>query len=264
MVFHPLLRNGSWHKILPAVLAAGDPLPVLLKVERQLRQTEFVQITQSIFPDCAHGSTSLFRQKADGKRSVNEARPGVLQRTEAVPLSSALEVRKADLKNVFHPILQKTWVAQCIQNSKGLSRGKNRLPIIQQLCSRSQVIQDIPIRCGHNFRELPRQGDCLLREVLIVLVGHLAALLKHIVLLPQAFYRGPIRGKIKVHKGDQLLGGRLPVQMHLLAVQPNQDQLNRLPGICQKIDTGFSFSVHSLPPFRRIDFCRKQGSSFPM
>lgn len=69
------------------------------------------------------------------------------------------------------------------------------------------MMQNAPIRHGRGLRKLFRQGERLPHEAHIVLVRHFNALFKHVVFLPQALYGGPIGGEIKVHEGDQLLGG---------------------------------------------------------
>ena len=122
-------------------------------------------------------------------------------------LSPPLEVREADLEQISQPVLDKIWVAQGVEDSQSLPGWEDGLAVIQHLCSRVQVVQNVPIRHGRDLRELFRQGERLPREVHIVLVGHFNALFKHVVLLPQTLYGGPIGGEIKVHEGDQLLGG---------------------------------------------------------
>ena len=69
------------------------------------------------------------------------------------------------------------------------------------------MVQNVPIRYGRDLRELFRQRERLLREIHIVLIGHFTALFKHVVLLPQTLHGGSMGGEIKVHEGDQLLGG---------------------------------------------------------
>ena len=112
--------------------------------------------------------------------------------------------------------------------------------------------------------ELFRQRNGLCGEVLVVSVWRLVPLLKYAVFLPQLLYPGAVVTKVKFHEVHQCLRGGLPGQAGLLAVHPSQNDLHGIPGICQQIDTGFSFFAQSVHLLRHRNFPKKSESFFPM
>lgn len=94
-----------------------------------------------------------------------------------------------------------------MRTAKAFRDGKMGLAVIQHLWWRSPGDAERPYTPRARSPQAVPPGGAPAARSHLVLVRHFNALFKHVVFLPQALYGGPIGGEIKVHEGDQLLGG---------------------------------------------------------